>query len=177
MSPDQTAVTTRLVHTHQELITWLETRLGSRALADEILSDAFGRPRRNNDDLIDDESIVAWCVRVLRDGVVRRRHREVNNMRLAAIATELDGGTAPPELRRAIFHGIARLAKNLHPGYARVLQRVDLDGLSIPSYAAEAAIRNHNLVVVQVFLAREAMREQVRQCCKAASTPPANTCS
>jgi DNA-directed RNA polymerase specialized sigma24 family protein len=166
-------ISARLCAAHQELFHWLHLRLGCPTLAEDILQDAFVRGAHERESLTDDEPVVAWFFRVLRDALVDYQWRhEVTNHDLAALAAELDrNSTPPPELRGVIGRCIARLAENLGPDYARAVRRVELDGISVQSYAIEVSVRNRNLVVVQIFLAREALRKQVQRACKTPIAP------
>jgi RNA polymerase sigma-70 factor (ECF subfamily) len=171
-SPETAA---RLRATHQELVQWLHLRLGCPILAEDILQDAFVRGAHERECLTDDEPVVAWFFRVLRDALVDYQwRREVTNRDLAALAAELDCNNAPPpELRGVIGRCIAQLAENLSPEYARAVRRVEIDGISVHSYAIEVSVRNRNVVVVQIFLAREALRKQVQRACMTPIAPEA----
>ena len=68
-----------LVDNHREFLAFLERRVGSRALAEDILQDAFVRGAREaRRACASEESAVAWFYRVLRNAVIdhhRRRAR------------------------------------------------------------------------------------------------------
>lgn len=164
--PDSPSAVARLVANHREFLGFLQSRVGSRALAEDILQDAFVRGIGKLDSLRDDESAVAWFYRILRNAVVDHHRRlEVTDRRLAALAAELDvtaehGG----ELRGAVCQCVARLADNLKPEYAEALRRIEVDGLAVKDYATEAGITSNN-AAVRVFRAREALKKQVTRSC------------
>ena len=156
----------RLVANHREFLGFLQSRVGSRALAEDILQDAFVRGIGKLESLRDDESAVAWFYRILRNAVTdhHRRH-EVTDRRLAALATELDVTTEQGgELRGAVCQCVARLADNLKPEYSEALRRIEVDGLAVKDYAAEVGITSNN-AAVRVFRAREALKKQVTRSC------------
>jgi RNA polymerase sigma-70 factor (ECF subfamily) len=68
------------------------------------------------------------------------------------------------EFRGAICQCVRRLAGNLKPEYADVLQRVDIDGLAVKDFADERGISSSN-AAVRAFRAREALRQQVVRSC------------
>ncbi len=138
-------------------------RVGSRALAEDILQDAFVRGIGELQSLGDDESAVAWFHRISRNAVTdhHRRH-EVTDRRLAALAAELD--TAEPEVRGAVCQCVARLADNLEPEYAEALRRIEVDGVAVKDCAAEVGITSNN-AAVRGFRAREARKKQVVRSC------------
>ena len=59
-----------LVASHREFLAFLEPRLPSRALAEEILQSAFVRAMEKGGALRDEESAVAWFYRVLRNALI-----------------------------------------------------------------------------------------------------------
>jgi RNA polymerase sigma factor (sigma-70 family) len=163
--PDTPAAVARLVANHRAFLGFLETRVGSRALAEDILQDAFVRGIGKLQSLRDDESAVAWFYRILRNAVIdhHRRH-EVTDRRLAALAAELDTAAPEDEVRGAVCQCVARLADNLKPEYAEALRRIEVDGVAVKDYAAEVGITSNN-AAVRVFRAREALKKQVVRSC------------
>lgn len=164
--PDTPTAVARLVANHREFLGFLQSRVGSRVLAEDILQDAFVRGIDKLGSLRDGESAVAWFYRILRNAVIdhHRRH-EVTDRRLAALAAELDvTAEQGAELRGVVCQCVARLADNLKPEYADALRRIEVDGLAVKDYAAEAGITSNN-AAVRVFRAREALKKQVSRSC------------
>lgn len=163
---DTSALVERLVRNHREFLAFLQARVGDRALAEDILQDAFVRGISKLGDLRDDESAIAWFFRLLRNAVIDRHRRDAAlGRRLAALAAELDATVEPDvELRGAVCQCVARLADTLKPEYAEALRRIELDGLAVKDYAAEVGITSGN-AAVRVFRAREALKKQVVRSC------------
>ena len=166
VSIDTPTAVARLVANHREFLGFLQSRVGSRALAEDLLQEAFVRGIGKLESLRDEESAVAWFYRILRNAVIDHHRRlEVTDRRLAAFAAELDGTAEPgAEVRSAVCQCVARLADNLKPEYAEALRRIEVDGLAVKDYAAEAGITSNN-AAVRVFRAREALRKQVVRSC------------
>ncbi len=163
--PDSSAAVARLVANHREFLGFLQARVGSRALAEDILQDAFIRGIGKLASLRDDESAVAWFYRILRNAVIDHHRRlDVANRRLVALAAELDEAGPDVELRGAVCRCVARLADNLKPEYAEALRRIEVDGVAVKDYAAEVGITGNN-AAVRVFRAREALKKQVVRSC------------
>ncbi len=113
-----------LVANHREFQRFLEKRVGSRALAEDILQEAFVRGIGRIETLRHDESAVAWFYRTLRNAVTdhHRRH-DVAERALAAFAENLEKHTEPEEeLHGAVCQCVARLAETLKPEYAEALR-------------------------------------------------------
>jgi RNA polymerase sigma-70 factor (ECF subfamily) len=163
--PDTPATVARLVANHREFLGFLAARVGDRALAEDILQDAFVRGISRLEGLRDDESAIAWFYRILRNAVIdhHRRH-EVKDRRLAALAAELDAAQPEHDVHGIVCQCVARLADNLKPEYAEALRRIEVDGVAVKDYADEAGITRNN-AAVRVFRAREALKRQVVRSC------------
>jgi RNA polymerase sigma factor (sigma-70 family) len=155
-----------LVANHRQFLGFLEKRVGDRALAEDILQDAFVRGLQKLDTLHSDESAVAWFYRLLRNAVIdQRRRRGANERKLAAFGVEVERSVeAGSELRGAICRCVSELATTLKSEYADALHSVEVDGVPVKDYAARLGISTSN-AGVRVFRAREALRKQVQRSC------------
>ena len=159
-SPDAIAV---LVANHREFLRFVERRVGDRALAEEILQSAFVKSLTQVEQVR--TSVIGWFYQVLRNAVVdHHRQRAADAQRLDAFAHELELAAPAGELRDEVCRCVARLAETLKPEYATALRRIELDGLAVKAYAAEAGISESN-AGVRVFRAREALRRELARSC------------
>ena len=159
-------VVAALVANHREFLAFLERRVGSRALAEDILQEAFARGLDRLDTIREGDSAVAWFYRVLRNAVIdhHRRHAAANRG-LDAFAAELSAQSEPgADVQGAVCRCVTQLASTLKPEYAQALQRIEVDGVAVKDYADEAGISPSN-AAVRVFRAREALRKQVARSC------------
>ena len=158
-------VAATFVANHRQFLAFLERRVGSRAIAEEILQEAFvrGMGRVQADD---EQSVIAWFYRTLRNAAVdyHRRHRTASKALDAFAAESADRVEPDAELREAVCQCVGRLADTLKPEYAAAIKRIEVDGLSVKDYAAEVGISSGN-AAVRVFRAREALRTQVKRSC------------
>jgi RNA polymerase sigma factor (sigma-70 family) len=159
-----------LAANREEFLAFVERRVGSRAVAEDILQEAFLRGMGRLDSQAE-ESIIAWFYRTLRNAAVdhHRRHDSAGRA-LAAFAAEpaatADAAAADPALRQAVCQCVRRLAATLKPEYAGALERIEIDGVPVKDYANEAGISPGN-AAVRIFRAREALRKQVSRSCGA----------
>lgn len=154
-----------LVANHRRFLAFLERRTGDRALAEDLLQEAFVRGLDRLETLRSDESVVAWFYRMLRNAVVdHHRRRGAAERSLAALARELESEAKESELELEICACVGELARTLKPEYADALRSVELDGVTVKKYAAERGISASN-AGVRVFRAREALRRQVAAAC------------
>jgi RNA polymerase sigma-70 factor (ECF subfamily) len=155
-----------LVGNHREFLAFLQRRVGDRALAEDILQEAFVRGLHKLDTLENDESATAWFYRILRNAVIdHHRRRAAVDRKLESFATELEQHVEPEgDMRRAVCQCVGTLAGTLKPEYAEALRRVEVDGVAVKDYASEVGITSNN-AAVRVFRAREALRKQVASSC------------
>jgi RNA polymerase sigma factor (sigma-70 family) len=170
------AVVARLVAQRHEFLAFLERRLGSRALAEDILQEAFARSMTNVEQLEREESAVAWFYRVLRNAVTDYQRRSgVAARKLDELSRELSE-PAEPETHAAVCQCVKGLAASLKPEYAQALQAVEVEGVPVKDFAAAAGITSNN-AAVRVFRAREALKLQVKRCCGSCADDNCRDCS
>jgi RNA polymerase sigma factor (sigma-70 family) len=165
-APLNAEVVGSLVKNHRDFLSFLQRRLGDRALAEDVLQEAFVRGLHKLETLETDESATAWFYRILRNAVIdHHRRRATGQKKLEAFAVELEQSVEPVgEVRGAVCRCIGELAATLKPEYAEALRRVEVDGVPVKDYAVEAGITGNN-AAVRVFRAREALRKQVTRSC------------
>lgn len=165
--PTKTALAAALTAREPEFIAFLQRRLGDRALAEDVLQDAFLRSIDKLGDLRDPAAAVAWFYRMLRNAAIDQQRRSGASRRaLARFAAELETTGAVPEAHRAVCRCVSAVAAALKPEYAEALQRIEVDGVAVKSYAEEAEITSNN-AGVRAFRARAALRQGVRATCGA----------
>jgi len=146
-------------------LSFLERRVGHRELAEDVLQEAFARSL-DRVSLGNEETILAWFYRVLRNAVIDHYRRQGTSVRaLDALARELIEEAQPsPDERDAVCRCVARLSETLKPEYALALRRVEVDGISVQDYAEEAGITANN-AGVRLFRARQTLRKRVVHWC------------
>jgi RNA polymerase sigma-70 factor (ECF subfamily) len=162
---DRERVANVLVENHRAFLGFLERRVGDRALAEDLLQDAF---TQNLDRLSDmpDEALVPWFYKVLRNAAIdRHRRKGAEERALAAFTQELADAAQPDEaFHREICACVGRLANTLKPEYAEVLRAVDVEETPVKTFAQTAGLTASN-AGVRLFRAREALRKQVTASC------------
>lgn len=154
-----------LVDNHRTFLAFLERRVGSRAIAEDVLQEAFVRGMDKLDMLQDRESAVAWFYRLLRNAVVDYHRRQAAKSRMVqAFAEELTAAEPDEQLEAVVCRCVAELAATLKPEYADAIQRIEVEGMPVKSYAELVGISGNN-AAVRVFRAREALRKQVARSC------------
>ena len=156
-----------LVDNHRRFLAFLERRVGSRDIAEDILQDAFVKGLQNASTVHNQQGIVAWFYRLLRNAVVDYYRRGAAEQRalthMAGWAEEVDPG--PDEaLRNEICGCVSALVKTLKPEYAQAITKVDLNEVTVAGYAQEVGITPTN-AGVRLHRAHDALRRRLIQCC------------
>ena len=68
------------------------------------------------------------------------------------------------ELADMVCQCVGELAGTLKPEYATALRRIEIDGIAVKDYAAEAGISSNN-AGIRIFRARDALRKQLARAC------------
>lgn len=163
--PDSAPIET-LLENHRAFLAYLTKRVGDRALAEDLLQDAFARVVARPDQAPDDEGLIPWFYRTLRNAAIDRFRRQgAAGRALEAFAKELEvAESVPPETHTEVCQCINRLASTLKPEYADVLRAVEVDGVAVKDYAERSGLKAGN-AAVRVFRAREALKKRVVQSC------------
>jgi RNA polymerase sigma factor (sigma-70 family) len=155
-----------LLDNHQRFLAFLERRVGSREEAEDILQEAFVRSLDHASSLRSSTSATAWFYRVLRNAVTDYyRRRDTQGRALDRLAAETENFEAPDdELEAVVCQCVLSLVETLKPEYGAAIRRVDLDGMSVRDYAAEAGVTPGN-AGVRLHRAREALGRQLARSC------------
>ena len=162
LSPDAIA---RLVGGHREFLAFLERRVESRAAAEDILQSAFARGLERGAG-VDDEKVVPWFYRVLRNSVIDHyRRRSTSARAMEAWGREFTDSQEPDAvLRQEICQCVSGLLATLKPEYRDALLVVDLEDGKLSDLAQQSGITAEN-AAVRIHRARKALRRKVEQAC------------
>jgi RNA polymerase sigma-70 factor (ECF subfamily) len=155
-----------LLENHRAFLGYLTRRVGDRALAEDLLQDAFAKTLARPDQVPDGEALVPWFYRTLRNAAIDRFRRQgAADRALEAFARELEAEEAvPDETRHEVCQCIGRLATTLKPEYAEALQAIEVEGQPVKAYAERRGLTAGN-AAVRVFRAREALKRRVTESC------------
>jgi RNA polymerase sigma factor (sigma-70 family) len=154
-----------LVQHHRAFLGFLEKRVGSREVAEDLLQEAFTRGITRGDSVRDEQSVVAWFYQALRNAVVDHHRRTGARRRgLERFAVELEAPAPDADLADAVCRCVLGLAQTLKSEYAEAIRRIDVEGLPVKDFAEQYGITRSN-AGVRVFRAREALRAQVARSC------------
>ncbi|MDQ3171951.1 MAG: sigma-70 family RNA polymerase sigma factor [Acidobacteriota bacterium] len=154
-----------LLENHRQFLAFLQKRVGDRALAEDILQDAFVRTL-DKVASVPDEAVVPWFYATLRNAVVDRYRRDQSRGRaLESFSHELARQRdAASDIDCEICACVSRVAATLKPEYADALARVEMGGASLKDYASEAGLTPNN-AGVRVHRARQALKRKMMESC------------
>ena len=111
----QPAPVATLLENHRAFLQYLERRVGDRALAEDILQDAFAKVVARPEQAPTDEAIVPWFYRTLRNAAVDQfRRRGAADRAYEAFARELESHETPTtDVESEICACVSRLATTL----------------------------------------------------------------
>jgi RNA polymerase sigma-70 factor (ECF subfamily) len=175
-SASEPDVLQRLVDNHAQFLAFLQRRVRSRQVAEDILQEAFIRGIDRLSSLRDDESAVAWFYRLLRNALIDHARKQASERRAlegfareTAIEAERDTGAFDEELHTEVCRCLTDLVDTLKPEYAGALRRIELEGAALAEYAHEAQITANN-AAVRVHRARLALKRQLELSCGTCAT-------
>jgi len=174
---DSEPVVKALVDNHRHFLAFLERRVGSCAVAEELLQSAFVRSLEKGDALRDEERAVAWFYRLLRNALVDHYRKQAAEGRaLEREAREATEVGPDPELKQAVCACVGELLPTLKPEYSELLRQVELEERSVPEAAAAVGITPNN-AGVRLHRARQALKQQLEKSCGTCATHGCLDCS
>lgn len=161
----------RLLESRRQFLSFIESRVESREVAEDILQAAFVRGLERGGALRDEETVVAWFYRLLRNAIIDHYRQRGSSERAAeALVHELETHAKPVDSFRGDICGcISGLLATLKPEYRDALETVDLEERSLADFAGKAGITSSN-AAVRVHRAREALRKQLTLACGLCAT-------
>jgi RNA polymerase sigma factor (sigma-70 family) len=159
-------------------VAFVASRTGDRSLAEDVVQAAFANALDRLDELHDEDKVVAWFYRSLRNAIVDGfRRRQAERHALASFLAEIDDRLAAIETPPArVCRCVLRVAESLKPEYLAALQTIEVDGVAVKAFAETAGISNAN-AAVRLFRAREALRRGVLATCGAYAAGGCTDCT
>lgn len=156
----------RLLEHRGKFLGFLQRRVESREVAEDILQNAFVRGLEKGGELREEDSAVAWFYRMLRNAVIDHyRHRASSERAMQEWVRDLETETRPDEMIKDVACAcVQELLDDLKPEYREAIRMSDMEERSMRELAESAGISENN-AAVRVHRAREALRKQVKLTC------------
>jgi RNA polymerase sigma factor (sigma-70 family) len=154
-----------LVLQRSQFLSFVRRRVDSPATAEDIIQSAYIRAIEQASKLRSEESAVAWFYRILRNAVIDHyRHRAIEDRALDTWARDLSEAATDPQTEQIVCECILNALPTLKPSYAEVIEKVDLTGGTLDTFAKASGITVGN-ATVRVHRARQALKKQLIQIC------------
>jgi len=146
--------------------------------AEDVVQRALMRAADRAEQIQDPARARAWFYRILRHTIVDHHRSRAGDPARAHSSDGLDDipDAGASEVRGNPCACALHLLTELHPAYAEVLRRVDLDGEEPAAVAATLGISAGNLHV-KLHRARRALQSRVREHCGVSSLRPCLDCT
>jgi RNA polymerase sigma factor (sigma-70 family) len=154
----------RITPHHSEFFRFISARVGEPAMAEDILQSAYVKALERGSELRDEESVVAWFYRILRNAIIDHYRRRAARSK----AHEQFGAEAPKsyeaELEEKICACVSDIVRDLKDGYREAIEHVDLAGESVESFARLQKTTPNN-ASVRLHRARKAVAKKLTEVC------------
>jgi RNA polymerase sigma-70 factor (ECF subfamily) len=153
-----------LLENHRRFLDFLIPRVGSRAVAEEILQAAFLKSVTHGHTVQAEENVTAWFYRLLRNAVIdyyRKRGAETRGLELLG---REEGSAASADVEAEICRCVERLIPTLKREYGEVIEAVDLRGNGLAQFAEASGITKQN-ATVRLHRARQALKARLEESC------------
>ena len=168
----------RLLASREEFLAFLKKRVSSPEVAEDILQAAFVKGIEKGGAVRDEETVVAWFYRLLRNATIDYyRQRGASERAQDSLLNEMETHQEPDvSFKGQICSCVSSLLSNLKPEYQHALNTVDLQERSLAELAGLAQITENN-AAVRVHRARQALRKQVTTTCGMCATHGCADCT
>lgn len=153
-------------------VRFVRPRVESDAAAEEIVQAAFLKGFERGGSLREDESATAWFYRILRNAIVDHwRRRDAKGRALETLASELPASFDEAQLddRNRVCGCVRALTSGLKAEYRELIEKVDVDGVSVPEAASQLGITPNN-AAVRLHRARQALKKRVEDTCRSCAS-------
>jgi RNA polymerase sigma factor (sigma-70 family) len=154
----------RLIASRDKFLSFLSARLPDRSTAEDVLQSAYMKTLQHGSDIRDDESMVAWFYRILRNALIDYyRRTSVRAKGDATYAAEVPL-TYEAELQETVCACIGDVIRNLKGEYRAAIEGVDLGGQSVEDFAKANDITPNN-ASVRLHRARKSVARELTAVC------------
>lgn len=162
---EQTQVATLLKHRNR-LLAFVRNRVNDPDLAEDIFQDALLRALRAAPEIEEEDRLIAWFFKVLRNAVIDSYRRQAaDGRRVDALAKTLPEFVTPEDKAEACAC-MFELLPSLRADHRDLIERLDLQEEPTTDAAARLGIDRGNLKVRR-HRARQELRRRLEETCRA----------
>jgi RNA polymerase sigma-70 factor (ECF subfamily) len=152
-----------LVDSHDQFLRFLQSRVGSRELAEDLLQAAFVKTLQRGEEIWEAQNATAWFYRLLRNAISDHHRKHAIEVRAKA-SKAAAGPQEDSELEKAVCRCVKNIIPTLKDEYADILLKVEVEGAALADIAKAENITPNN-AIVRLHRARKALRGRLVQSC------------
>lgn len=156
----------KLLENRVRFLSFVQRRVHSKELAEDILQSALTRALERGDQLRSSDASIAWFYRLLRNAITDHHRNEATTTRILQQWSKESPVSQPPldPFQNGDCQCIGRLLATLKSEYQTAIQSVDLEEVSLIKFADLTGISANN-AAVRVHRARKALLKLVEDTC------------
>ncbi len=163
---DNTVPVETLLKHRSRLMAFVRNRLGDNDLAEDLFQEALLRAIRKEPEIQEEDRLLAWFYRVLRNAIIDQyRRTATEDRRIESVAATLSEGKLE-EIEKELCECFIELLPALKPEYREMIEKLELGNEDPESVAAQLGIERNNLKVRR-HRARQQLRERLEETCRA----------
>ncbi len=166
MTDERNRVESYFIENREKLLAFVVGKVGDRDFAEDILQDGLLRALRSTSDLTDDDRFVSWFYRILRNAIIdTHRRRAAGERRFEKFPQLAIEGELTPEDENRLCECFVDLLPTLTPGYAEVIEAMELGDATTEEMVERLGISPNNLKVRR-HRARNQLRTRLEETCR-----------
>ncbi len=160
-----------IIESQKKFISFLESKVKNISIAEDIFQMSILKALKNGKDLKSEEAVFPWFYQILKNSVTDyfRENKKISGKSeeiyrfLSELSNEASFNKESKELLCECFK---ELIKTINPGYADLLNKVDINDESLEDLA-KAQNMTVNNITVKLHRARKALKESLEVTCGA----------
>ena len=168
--------TAALATMHNRFLQFLRGKIVEPAAAEDILQAAYLKAIQHESELRQEESSVAWFYRILRNAIIDYYRQSATRSRAIDQFTAEWNESYELELQDQACTCIREILPAIKPDYRSAIERVDLAGESVESFAASQKTSANN-AYVRLHRARKAVAKKLTEVCGTCATHQCLDCT
>jgi RNA polymerase sigma-70 factor (ECF subfamily) len=171
------AIEALFVENHTRLLGFVRSKVDDPDLAEDIVQDSLLKALRAAPDVRDEERMTSWFYRIVRNGITDAHRRSAARGRgLERLAAAEIHEHPTPEDEARLCECFRSLLPTLKPGYAELIEAMDLGGVDPGDMARRLEITSNNLKVRR-HRARRQLRQRLETTCGVCAEHGCTDCS
>lgn len=161
---DTYAAIDQLLGSRERFLAFVRRRIADPELAEDVLQASLLKAIQAAPRLRDEDRLVPWFYRILRNAIVDSYRRRAAAPREGELDLAANIAEPEEEERRVVCAYMEPLIAGLKPEYREIVQALDLNDETAESFAARRGLTATNLKVRR-HRARRALRSRLEQVC------------